>query len=167
MRNSSDRMPSSRHRAIPAVFAFFAVAITGAATLLAAARPRASASAAPQSGVQRRFIEIVADHDSQFRIPGQSSPSITVSPGEPLRLHITAIKAKNRNRDGAIHGFTLLRAKDHLPVPGWDLELHPGTRDYDLDAPLEPGEYEIVCTVICSANHENMSMKFVVLPGRE
>lgn len=166
MRNSSHRTSGSRRRAIPAVLASFALAIFGSAAVLAA-RPRASASAAPQSGIQRRFIEIIADHDSQFRIPGQSAPSITVSPGEPLRLHITAIKAKNRNRDGAIHGFTLLRARDRMPVPGWDLELHPGTRDYDLDAPLEPGEYEIVCTVICSANHENMSMKFVVLPGRE
>jgi heme/copper-type cytochrome/quinol oxidase subunit 2 len=167
MRNSSHRTSSSSRRAIPGVLASIALAISSSATVLAA-RPRISAnSPSPQSGIQRRYIEIIADHDSQFRIPGQSSPAITVSPGEPLRLHITAIKAKNRNRDGAIHGFTLLRAKDHMPVPGWDLELHPGTRDYDLEAPLEPGEYEIVCTVICSANHENMSMKFIVLPGRE
>lgn len=118
---------------------------------------------APQV-VPRRFIEITADHDSRFRVQGQSDPSITVIAGEPLRLHITAIKAKNRNRDGAIHGFSLLRAKDHTPVDGWDLELRPGTHDYDLEAPYEPGEYVVVCTVICSADHEQMTMKFIVLP---
>lgn len=118
---------------------------------------------APQA-IQRRYIEIVADHDSRFRVRGQSDPSITVIAGEPLRLHITAIKAKNHNRDGAVHGFTLLRSKDHTPVEGWDLELRPGTHDYDLEAPYEPGEYQVVCTVICSADHEQMSMRFVVLP---
>lgn len=128
--------------------------------------PLASASPsqpAPQV-TQRRYIEIVADHDSRFRVRGQSDPSLTVFAGEPLRLHITAIKAKNHNRDGAVHGFTLLRAKDRTPVDGWDLELHAGTHDYDLDAPSEPGEYLVVCTVICSADHEGMSMRLTVLP---
>lgn len=146
---------------------FAALALSASPATLVLSASVSAAVPAPQSAVQRRYIEIIADHDSQFRIPGQSNPTITVAPGEPLRLHITAIKAKNRNRDGAIHGFTLLRAKDRTPVPGWDLELHPGTRDYDLDAPLEPGEYEIVCTVICSSNHEQMSMRFIVLPGQE
>lgn len=131
-----------------------------------AVSPVASASPnhpAPQA-TQRRYIEIVADHDSRFRVRGQSDPALTVFAGEPLRLHITAIKAKNHNRDGAVHGFTLLRAKDHMPVDGWDLELHAGTHDYDLEAPSEPGEYLVVCTVICSADHEGMSMRLTVLP---
>jgi len=47
---------------------------------------------------------------------------------------------------------------------GWDLLLHPGLQEFALTAPTEPGEYEVVCTVICSQDHEGMKMKFVVLP---
>ena len=68
------------------------------------------------------------------------------------------------NRDGTVHGFTLLRAKDHSKVVGWNLELKPGTQEFSLMAPAEPGEYEVLCTVICSEEHEGMRMKFVVLP---
>jgi hypothetical protein len=148
------------HRILQHVLAPLAISLCGLCIPVLAGASRASA---PQL-TQRRYIEIVADHDSRFRVRGQSDPSITVIAGEPLRLHITAIKAKNHNRDGAVHGFTLLRAKDHTPVDGWDLELRPGTHDYDLDAPYEPGEYQVVCTVICSGDHEGMSMKFIVLP---
>jgi hypothetical protein len=45
---------------------------------------------------------------------------------------VTAQKAKNRNREGFIHGFTLLRAKDRKPVPGWDFQLMPGTQDLSV-----------------------------------
>ena len=69
------------------------------------------------------------------------------------------------NRDGAIHGFTLLRAKDRSPVDGWDFMLKPGVQEFSLVAPGEPGEYVVVCTVICSQDHEGMNMKFVVLPS--
>jgi heme/copper-type cytochrome/quinol oxidase subunit 2 len=79
-------------------------------------------------------------------------------------LRITAYKAKNMNRNGAIHGFTLLRAKDRKRVEGWDLELKPGTQEFHLTAPVEPGEYVVLCTVICGRDHENMNMKFTVLP---
>lgn len=110
------------------------------------------------------LIEVIADHDSRYKIPGQDKPIITVTAGEPVRLRITAIKAKNHTRDGAVHGFTLLRAADHVPVPDWDFLLKPGTQEFVLTAPEEPGEYLVVCTVICSANHEQMTMKFVVEP---
>ncbi len=109
-----------------------------------------------------RLIEVLADHDSRYKIQGQSKPSITVTAGEKIRLRITAIRAKERNKDGSIHGFSLLRPKDHKPVPGWELLLKPGTQEFALTAPEEPGEYEVVCTVICSEGHEQMSMKFVV-----
>ena len=95
-----------------------------------------------------RVIEILADHDS----------------GEPITLRITAKKAKNLNRDGAIHGFTLLRTKDRSPVDGWDFILKPGVQEFSVAAPGEPGEYQVVCTVICSQDHEGMNMRFVVLP---
>jgi hypothetical protein len=110
------------------------------------------------------LIEVLADHDSRYKIAGQDKPVITVTAGEAIRLRITAVKAKNHARDGSIHGFALLRASDHVPVPEWDLLLKPGTQEFSLIAPDEPGEYLVVCTVICSANHEQMTMKFIVEP---
>jgi heme/copper-type cytochrome/quinol oxidase subunit 2 len=111
-----------------------------------------------------RVIEILADHDSRFKIQGQKQPSITVKAGELITLRITAKRAKNLNRDGSIHGFSLLRAKDRQPVPDWDFLLKPGTQEFTLAAPSEPGEYVVVCTVICSQDHEGMNIRFVVLP---
>jgi heme/copper-type cytochrome/quinol oxidase subunit 2 len=111
-----------------------------------------------------RLIEVLADHDSRYKMQGQSKPSITVTAGEQIRLRITAIRAKQNNRDGSIHGFSLLRSKDHQPVPGWELLLKPGVQEFALTAPAEPGEYLVVCTVICSEGHEQMNMKFVVEP---
>ena len=111
-----------------------------------------------------RVIEILADHDSRFKIPGQKQPEITAKPGEALTLHITAVKAKNHNRDDSVHGFALLRASDRKPVPGWDLLLKPGIQEFHLTAPAEPGEYFVICTVICSMGHEDMTIRFIVEP---
>jgi hypothetical protein len=113
---------------------------------------------------QPRVIAVTADHDSRYKIAGQAKPVISVTAGETLILRITAVRAKTRNRDGSIHGFTLLRAKDHTEVPGWDFLLQPGTQELIVTAPTEPGEYEVVCTVICSGQHEGMNMRFIVLP---
>ena len=113
---------------------------------------------------QARVIEVLADKDSHFKIAGMSHPEITVKAGEPVLLRINARKGKTWNRDGTVHGFTLLRAKDHSKISGWDLELKPGQQEFSLTAPAEPGEYEVLCTVICSEDHEGMRMKFVVLP---
>lgn len=118
----------------------------------------------PLKGESARLIEVLADKDSHFKIAGQSKPEITVKAGEPVLLRINARKGKTWNRDGTVHGFTLLRHKDHAKVPGWDLELKPGTHEFALTAPSEPGEYEVLCTVVCSEDHEGMRMKFVVLP---
>jgi hypothetical protein len=118
-----------------------------------------------QSQPQPHVIEVLADHDSRYKIAGQAKPIITVTAGEPLVLRINAIRAKTRNRDGSIHGFTLLNSKTHKPVPGWDFLLQPGAQEFTINAPLEPGEYDVVCTVICSTNHEGMTMKFIVLPA--
>ena len=113
---------------------------------------------------QVRVIEILADKDSRYKIAGEKSPEISMKPGEQVLLRITARKAKSYNRDGSIHGFSLLRAKDRSKVPDWDLLLKPGTQEFTMTAPLEPGEYVVVCTVICSEDHEGMSMKLVVAP---
>jgi len=112
-----------------------------------------------------RIIEITADHDSRYRIPGQSKPAITAFAGEELLLRITANRGTSQNRDGSVHGFTLLRAKDRSRVPGWDFLLKPGVQELAVRAPAEPGEYQVVCTVICSQDHEGMHMKFMVLPS--
>jgi heme/copper-type cytochrome/quinol oxidase subunit 2 len=113
---------------------------------------------------QPRVIEILADHDSRYKMTGLKQPMIIVKAGEEILLRITAKKAQNHNSDGSIHGFSLLRAKDRQPVPGWDLLLKPGTQEFTLTAPSEAGDYLVICTVICSPDHEQMNMKFVVEP---
>jgi heme/copper-type cytochrome/quinol oxidase subunit 2 len=116
-----------------------------------------SAASAPA-----HMIEVLADEDSRYKIGGQSRPEIWVKAGEPVLLRITARQGKSWNRDGSIHGFVLLRAKERTVVPGWDFLLKPGTKEFQLTAPSEPGEYIVVCTVICSHQHDGMTLKFVV-----
>src|SRR5215467_5672000 len=113
---------------------------------------------------QARTIEFTADHDSRYKISGMRSPEITVHAGEQILLRVTANRGKSWNRDGSIHGFTLLRAKDRTRVEGWDLLLKPGKQEFVMTVPNEPGDYVVVCTVICSEEHEGMHMKFTVLP---
>lgn len=113
---------------------------------------------------QRRVIEIFAGHDSRYKIAGQKASVLTMKAGEEITLRVTAVKAKNRNRDGSIHGFSLLRAKDREPVEGWDLLLKPGVQEFDLVAPAEGGEYIVLCTVICGPDHEQMNMKVLIEP---
>jgi heme/copper-type cytochrome/quinol oxidase subunit 2 len=113
---------------------------------------------------QARVIELTADRDSRYKIAGMRAPEITVKAGEHIVLRVTARKGKSWNRDGSVHGFSLLRAKDRTKVEGWDLLFKPGTQEFQMTAPAEPGEYVVVCTVICSEEHEGMHMKFTVLP---
>ena len=118
----------------------------------------------PRARAQARVIEITADSDSRYKIAGMRTPEIKVRAGEQVLLRVTAHRGKSWNRDGSIHGFTLLRAKDRTKVEGWDLLFKPGTQEFAMTAPSEPGEYVVVCTVICSEEHEGMYMKFTVLP---
>lgn len=131
------------------------------AMLLTALLPLASI---PQCAAQNqiRVIEILADRDSRYKIGRQTSPTLTFKAGEEVQFRITAKKAKTNNRNGSIHGFALIRKKDGAKFPDWDLELKPGTQEFILQVPSEPGEYEIVCTVICSEGHEDMHMKVIV-----
>ena len=122
-----------------------------------------AAASLPAFG-QVRVIEVLADKDSHFQVAGSSNAELTVKAGEPILLRVIARKGKTWNRDGTVHGFTMLRAKDHHKVSGWDLELKPGMQEFSLMAPAEPGEYEVLCTVICSEDPEGMRMKVVVLP---
>jgi hypothetical protein len=106
----------------------------------------------------------MAGKNSRYKITGQSQPSITAHAGEQLLLRITAQRGKTWNRDGSVHGFALLRASDRSKVAGWNLLLKPGLNEFQLIAPSETGEYVVVCTVICSEDHEGMSMRFTVVP---
>jgi len=118
----------------------------------------------PRASAQAHVIELTADSDSRYKIAGQRTPEITVKAGEQVLLRVTAHRGKSWTRDGSIHGFSLLRAKDRTKVDGWDLLFKPGKQEFLLTVPNEPGEYEVVCTVICSEDHEGMHMKFTVLP---
>jgi heme/copper-type cytochrome/quinol oxidase subunit 2 len=126
----------------------------GAALFAAVLRARA----------EDRVIELLADRDSRYKMFGQRTAEITVKAGESVLLRVTARRGKTWNRDGSIHGFALLRAKDRTKVEGWNLLFRPGTQEFHLVVPSEPGEYIVVCTVICSEDHEGMNMKFTVLP---
>jgi heme/copper-type cytochrome/quinol oxidase subunit 2 len=113
---------------------------------------------------QVHVIDIVADKDSRYKSPDGSKPEITLKAGEQVLLRVSARKAKSWNRDGSIHGFTLLRAGGRTKVQGWNLLLRPGQQEFQLTAPAEQGEYVVVCTVICSADHEGMNMRLLVVP---
>jgi heme/copper-type cytochrome/quinol oxidase subunit 2 len=113
---------------------------------------------------QAHVIEVVADKDSRYKSPDGGQPEITLKAGEQVLLRVSARKAKSWNRDGSIHGFTLLRAGDRTKVQGWNLLLRPGQQEFQLTAPADPGEYVVVCTVICSEDHEGMNMRLLVVP---
>ena len=113
---------------------------------------------------QAHVIEVVADKDSRYKSPDGGKPEITLKAGEQVLLRVSARKAKSRNRDGSIHGFTLLRVGDRTKVQGWNLLLRPGQQEFQLTAPADPGEYVVVCTVICSEDHEGMNMRLLVVP---
>lgn len=107
-----------------------------------------------------RVIEVIADKDNLFKIPGVKKPVITVKAGEVIRLRITAHKGTEWEKDGTIHSFTIKDLKDQ----GWDLRLKEGTQEFTLVAPKEPGEYVVECTVKCGDGHEEMRMKLIVTP---
>jgi heme/copper-type cytochrome/quinol oxidase subunit 2 len=146
-----------------AMVALATIAVGGAA--LALAQDHAAQSSVTQTGAaQVHVIEVLADSDSRYKIAGERTPEITVQAGEQVLLRVTARRGRTWNRDGSIHGFSLLRTKDRTKVEGWDLLFKPGKQEFQLTAPTEAGEYEVVCTVICSEDHEGMHMKFTVRP---
>ncbi|MBZ5539018.1 MAG: hypothetical protein LAN61_00715 [Acidobacteriia bacterium] len=105
-----------------------------------------------------KVINVIADKDNRFKIPGQTKPVITVKAGEVIRLRITAHKAGEWDKDGTVHSFTIKELKDQ----GWDLRLKEGVQEFTLVAPSDPGEYLIECTVKCGDGHDDMRMSLVV-----
>jgi plastocyanin len=140
---------------------YFRIRLKIAALLIVALLPTGtSLRCAAQNPI--RVVEILADKDSRYKIGREVSPTLTFRAGEEVQFKITARKAKTLNRNGSIHGFALIRKKDGAKVSDWDVELKPGTQEFVLKVPAEPGEYAIVCTVICSDSHEDMHMKVIV-----
>jgi len=129
-----------------------AAAVTGL-LFLAFWAPAAHASAAPH-----RVIEIVADKDNTFKVPGQKKPVIVAQPGEILTLKITSLAGPEKAKDGAVHSIVIKKLRNQ----GWDLRLNEGTKEFTLRAPQSAGKYVIECTVKCGKGHEEMQMTLIV-----
>lgn len=107
-----------------------------------------------------RVIQIVADHNNTFRLPGADKQVLVLKANEPLLLRITAVRGDEMARDGAVHSLVIRR----LRTEGWDVRLKEGTQDVPIHAPSAPGTYLIECTVRCGSGHDNMNLKVVVRP---
>jgi hypothetical protein len=107
---------------------------------------------------QGRVVEIIASSDNTFRLASEKTSVLRAHPGEPLHLRITSRRGSEAAHDGAVHSLVIRALRDQ----GWDLRLYEGTHDYNVKAPLLPGEYLIECTVKCGRGHDDMHMKLVV-----
>jgi len=107
---------------------------------------------------QPRVIEVIADKDNTFKVPGQSKPTIVLKPGEKIVLRITSHFGGEKARDNSVHSLVVKKLRDQ----GWDIRLQEGTEDHALVAPSTPGEYVAECTVKCGPGHDDMNMKIVV-----
>ena len=107
-----------------------------------------------------RVVEIVADKDNTFKVPGQKKPVIVLQPGEVITLRVTSLAGPEKAKDGAVHSVVIKSLRNK----GWDLRLKEGTKDFVLRAPQRAGEYPIECTVKCGVGHEEMRMLLVVKP---
>lgn len=105
-----------------------------------------------------RVIEVIADKDNTFKVPGIKKPVISVKAGEQIVLRITSHFGGEQARDGSQHSLVVKKLRDQ----GWDIRLKEGTQDVVLVAPQKTGEYLIECTVKCGRGHDDMNMKLVV-----
>jgi heme/copper-type cytochrome/quinol oxidase subunit 2 len=105
-----------------------------------------------------RMIEVIADKDNTFKVPGEKKAIIAVKPGEKLILRITSHFGGEQSRDGSVHSFVVKKLREQ----GWDIRLKEGTQEYQLVAPQETGEYLVECTVKCGRGHDDMNMKLIV-----
>ena len=108
---------------------------------------------------QPRTIEVIADRDNRFKIPGQKGTVITAKVNEVIRFKITSRKGTEWDKDGSVHSFTVKQLKDQ----GWDVRLKEGVQEFVLAAPAQPGEYLVECTVSCGKGHDDMRLKLVVI----
>ena len=91
------------------------------------------------------MIQLTADHDNKFKVPGQKEPVITVKANEVIKFRVTAHKGTETDPKypGCVHTFTVKELKDQ----GWDVCLKEGMNEFVLVAPSKPGEYKIECHV--------------------
>ena len=54
-----------------------------------------------------RVIEVIADKDNTFKVPGETKPIIAVKPGEQIVLRITSHFGGEQARDGSVHSFVV------------------------------------------------------------
>jgi heme/copper-type cytochrome/quinol oxidase subunit 2 len=135
----------------------FFMKILGTATLAVASMAVRTLPATPASD-NMRVIEVIADKDNTFKVPGEKKPAITVKPGEKVVLKITSHFGGEQARDGSVHSFVVKKLREQ----GWDIRLKEGTQEYPLVAPQETGEYVVECTVKCGRGHDDMNMKLIV-----
>ena len=114
--------------------------------------------AAASTSSTTRVIQIVADKDNTFKVPGESKPVITLQQGETVTLRITSHFGGEKSRDNYVHSLVVKKLRDE----GWDLRLKEGTEDFTVTAPKAAGEYLAECTVKCGRGHDDMNMKVVV-----
>jgi heme/copper-type cytochrome/quinol oxidase subunit 2 len=129
---------------------------TTAAWVLAGAAIMTGATVTPAP--RGRVVEVLADKDNVFKIPGQKKAVIYAKVGEPLHIKITSHRGGESAHDGAVHSFEIKKLRDQ----GWDVRLMEGVQEFDVVAAPAPGEYLIECTVKCGRNHEDMNMKLIV-----
>jgi len=129
-----------------------------AAAFMLAMPLSAATMVAESDSAQPRVIEVIADKDNTFKVPGQSKPIIALKPGEKIILRITSHFGGEKARDNSVHSLVVKKLRDE----GWDIRLKEGTEDFTLVAPSTPGDYLAECTVKCGRGHDDMNMKIVV-----
>jgi len=112
-------------------------------------------------GGQGRVIELVADKDSRYKMEAKDKPSSHGQSGRSVVLRITRAGANRGIAMGPFTGFPCCGPKTgrRFPVGTCSLNRQAGV---SIDGSRGAGDYEVVCTVICSEDHEGMHMKFVV-----
>lgn len=107
-----------------------------------------------------RVIQLLADKDNKFKVPGQKLPVITVKAKEVIKFRVTAHKGTETDPKypGCVHSFTIKELKSQ----GWDVCLKEGMNEFVLVAPSKPGDYSIECMSKCGKGHDEMNMKMTV-----
>ena len=107
-----------------------------------------------------RVIQLTADKDNKFKVPGQKQPVITVKAKEVIKFKVTAHRGTETDPKypGCAHSFTIKELKDQ----GWDVCLKEGMNEFVLVAPSKPGEYKVECMSKCGKGHDDMALKMTV-----
>src|SRR3974390_2734810 len=76
---------------------------------------------------QPRVIQLIADKDNKFKLPGQKQPVVTAKANEGIKFNVTAHKGTelDEKRPGCVHTFSVKQLKDQ----GWDVCLKEGMNE--------------------------------------